>query len=90
MNLNIPYRFIHSKNRAGLGYSLAVNHFADMSHFELKRMRGYINSRKPNNAVPFGRADQRIRNLPDTVDWRLYGNYPGSFDEVGECGEDRK
>ena len=71
--LHEHYRYIHSKNRAGLGFSLAVNHLADLSHFEIKRLRGYTNSRQPNNAQPFTRQDRRLDVVPYSVDWRLYG-----------------
>lgn len=37
-------RYIHSKNRAKLGFSLAVNHLADKNTEELKAMRGYRSS----------------------------------------------
>ena len=46
---------------------------ADMNGIELKRMRGYVNSRTPNNAEAFGTADRKLRYMPQTVDWRLYG-----------------
>lgn len=34
-------RFVHSKNRAKLGYSLTINHLADKSSDEMKALRGY-------------------------------------------------
>lgn len=37
-------RFIHSKNRQQLGYSLGVNHLADKTNEELKALRGYRSS----------------------------------------------
>ncbi|KAK2886957.1 hypothetical protein QQF64_014125 [Cirrhinus molitorella] len=33
-------RFVHSRNRAGLTYSVGINHFADRSKAELARMTG--------------------------------------------------
>ena len=69
----IPFSFINSKNRQGLSYRLAVNHMADMNGIELKRMRGYVNSRTPNNAEAFSTTDRKLRYMPQTVDWRLYG-----------------
>merc|ERR1719376_1652739 len=35
-------RFIHSKNRKGLTYTLASNHMADMTNSEMKILRGRI------------------------------------------------
>ena len=66
-------RYINSKNRQGLSYRLAVNHMADMNGIELKRMRGYINSRKSNSAQSFGVNDRKLRYVPESFDWRLYG-----------------
>lgn len=37
-------RFIHSKNRARLGFSLAVNHLADKTEEERKAYRGFRSS----------------------------------------------
>lgn len=37
-------RFIHSKNRAKLGYSLGVNHLADKTKDELKALNGFRSS----------------------------------------------
>lgn len=34
-------RFIHSKNRAKLGFSLGVNHLSDKTDDEIKALRGY-------------------------------------------------
>lgn len=71
-------RFIHSKNRANLGYSLGVNHLADRTEDELKALRGFRSS-KPvggNGARPFPydlnkRAGQE--EIPDQFDWTLRG-----------------
>lgn len=35
-------RFVHSRNRAGLTYSVGINNFADWSKAELARMTGGI------------------------------------------------
>lgn len=37
-------RLIHSKNRANLGYTLAVNHLTDRTEEELKALRGFKSS----------------------------------------------
>lgn len=67
-------RFIHSKNRAGLGYSLGINHLADRSADELKALRGFKSSKIYNGGRPFPYdADKEAEHLPDQWDWRLYG-----------------
>merc|ERR1719245_864681 len=47
-------RFIHSKNRKGLTYTLASNHMADMTSSEMKILRGRIHdsSLKDNGGQP--------------------------------------
>ena len=37
-------RYIHSTNRAKLGFSVGVNHLADKTHDEIKALRGYRSS----------------------------------------------
>ncbi len=66
-------RFIHSKNRAGLGYTLQVNHLADLASSELKMMRGYRRTVKDNHALPFPESEHGAQDIPDQKDWRLYG-----------------
>lgn len=68
-------RLIHSKNRANLGFSLAVNHLADKTDDELKTLRGYKSSLKYNggNAFPYDKNSKLYADLPDQYDWRLYG-----------------
>uniref|UniRef100_A0A4D5S4Q0 Putative midgut cysteine proteinase n=1 Tax=Ixodes scapularis TaxID=6945 RepID=A0A4D5S4Q0_IXOSC len=65
-------RFIHSTNRANRGYTVKVNHLADRSSDELGYLRGRLQSRAPTNALPFPK-DRFSSDLPDYVDWRLYG-----------------
>jgi hypothetical protein len=47
------FRFIHSKNRAGLSYRLAVNHLADKSGEEMKLMRGFRYTAGDHGGLPF-------------------------------------
>lgn len=69
-------RFIHSKNRAGLGFSLAVNHLADRTEDELHVLRGFRSSKPPggNGGKPFPSDLLTSKDhLPDQWDWRILG-----------------
>lgn len=68
-------RFIHSKNRARLGYTLAVNHLADRTDLELKALRGRVHSGVYNGGRPFPYdvRDGAQAAMPAQFDWRLYG-----------------
>jgi len=68
-------RFIHSKNRQGLTYTLASNHLADQTFGEMRRLRGRIHD---PNLLYNGGMEQKysqgeVNDAPDTLDWRLYG-----------------
>ena len=65
--------FINSKNRAGLSYRLAINHLADLNDAEMKMMRGRKSSRGYNGGLPFNKTAHNVRDVPDQIDWRLYG-----------------
>ncbi|SPP76476.1 digestive cysteine proteinase 1 [Drosophila guanche] len=67
-------RYIHSKNRAKLPYTLAVNHLADKTEEELKARRGYKSSGGYNTGKPFPYDVSKHRDeIPDQYDWRLFG-----------------
>lgn len=71
-------RLIHSKNRAALGYSLAINHLADKTDDELAALRGFRPSGVKNNGgKPFpyitAAGSDDLAALPDQYDWRLFG-----------------
>lgn len=68
-------RFIHSKNRAQLGYTLAVNHLSDKTDDELSTLRGFRSSGVYNGGEPFPHelTESVLSDLPDEYDWRLYG-----------------
>jgi len=68
-------RYIHSKNRAKLGFSLAVNHLTDKTEDELKALRGFRSSGVYNGGKPFpyNTSSSEFDDLPDQYDWRLYG-----------------
>lgn len=64
-------RFINSKNRANLGYVLAVNHLADYYDEELKLLGGCKNvKRKQHARKTFHYINSSFNDLPDNVDWR--------------------
>lgn len=67
------FRFIHSKNRAGLTYQLAANHLADRSPEEIRYMRGKLRSSGYNGGSAFHYTKKDVENLPEQMDWRLYG-----------------
>lgn len=69
--------FIHSKNRARLPFTLAVNSLADRTMSELQSMRGGKRGKTPNGGLPFPSSLYRGVKVPETLDWRLYGMYEG-------------
>ncbi|KAG5323456.1 CFAD protein, partial [Pseudoatta argentina] len=67
-------RFIHSINRANLGYQLEVNHLVDRSDLELKALRGKQYTPGYNGGASFPHdIEEEITDIPDSIDWRLYG-----------------
>lgn len=80
-------RFIHSKNRESLGFSLAVNHLADRSEDEMRMMRGRQRSTGYNGALPFDRSQYDEKDVPDHIDWRLRGAVTPVKDQAvcGSC-----
>ncbi|XP_069479013.1 digestive cysteine proteinase 2-like [Ambystoma mexicanum] len=80
-------RYVHSKNRAGLPYKLALNHLADHTWEEMSLMRGRQPSREPNRGQPFPEEQYQGVILPDAIDWRLYGAVTPVKDQAvcGSC-----
>lgn len=68
-------RYIHSKNRQNLGFSLTVNRFADRTDDEMKALRGFRRTVEYNGGRPFPYKLNAsvLADLPDDYDWRLYG-----------------
>nr|XP_054772774.1 crustapain-like [Lytechinus pictus] len=80
-------RMIHSINRANLGYVLAINHLADQSHYELKRMKGRLRQTQPNNGFPYTGSDIPDDAIPDHIDWNVRGAVSPVKDQAvcGSC-----
>ncbi|XP_046739827.1 digestive cysteine proteinase 1 [Diprion similis] len=67
-------RYIHSKNRANLGYQLQVNHLADRTDLEMKALRGKQYTKvSDNGGLPFPYNVDEVQDIPQSMDWRLYG-----------------
>ncbi|CAB3361153.1 Hypothetical predicted protein [Cloeon dipterum] len=66
-------RYIHSTNRAGLPYKLAVNHMADKSELEMKAFRGRQYSEGYNGGSAFPYDTPEMHKVPDSMDWRIFG-----------------
>ncbi|KAG1704731.1 Counting factor associated protein D [Nymphon striatum] len=62
------FRFIHSTNRQGNGYTVAVNHMADLTKNELKRMRGKLPTVGYNGGEPYEDIVEEMY-MPKTLDW---------------------
>lgn len=67
-------RFIHSHNRAGKGFTVAVNHLADRTEEELKALRGFKSSNIYNGGKPFPYNPADFKDdVPESLDWRIAG-----------------
>lgn len=80
-------RYIHSKNRAGLNYSLALNSLSDRTMSELATMRGSKRGKTPNKGLPFPIQLYQGVTVPESLDWRLFGAVTPVKDQAicGSC-----
>jgi len=80
-------RYVHSKNRAGLSFSLALNSMSDRTMSELTVMRGRRRGKTPNRGLPFPVKSYEGVQVPDSLDWRLYGAVTPVKDQAvcGSC-----
>lgn len=72
-NVVYYFRYVHSKNRAGLPFSLALNSLSDRTMSELATMRGRRRGKTPNGGRPFPAESFEGVKVPESLDWRLYG-----------------
>ncbi|BFY99921.1 hypothetical protein BsWGS_02961 [Bradybaena similaris] len=80
-------RYIHSKNRSGLSYTLDVNHLADRTEKEMKKMRGYRYTHGDHGGQKFTLEAMKVQDVPDQWDWRLIGAVTPVKDQAicGSC-----
>nr|XP_015204062.1 PREDICTED: digestive cysteine proteinase 1-like [Lepisosteus oculatus] len=80
-------RYIHSMNRANLSYRLAQNHLADRTAGELAVLRGRAGRKTPNRGQPFPTEMYASVQVPESIDWRLYGAVTPVKDQAicGSC-----
>ena len=69
-----PSRFINSHNRKHVSFQVGVNHLADRSPEELAVLRGRTHTSVYNGGLPFNPDLSTLKDVPDSMDWRLYGN----------------
>ncbi|CAH1182111.1 unnamed protein product [Phyllotreta striolata] len=81
-------RFIEAHNRKGEGYTLGVNHLADLTNDELrvKAPRGRLASKGYNGGLPFPYDTENV-TVPSHIDWRLLGAVTPIKDQMvcGSC-----
>nr|XP_057902888.1 digestive cysteine proteinase 1 [Doryrhamphus excisus] len=80
-------RYVHSKNRAGLPFTLALNSLSDRTMAELAVMRGHKRGKTPNRGRPFPSMMYQGVKVPESLDWRLYGAVTPVKDQAicGSC-----
>lgn len=71
----ILVRYINSKTRENNGFTLSVNHLADLSNEELKSMYGYRKTPfyEFNGGKSFPYNKNNFTNTPSQIDWRISG-----------------
>lgn len=83
-------RYINSMNRRKLSFTLKVNHLADHSPSDLRKLRGRKTTvgmkGKSNNGKPFV-TKLTVNDVPTELNWRLYGAVTPVKDQAvcGSC-----
>ena len=64
-----------------------MNHLTDRTDRELKALRGYRHTPGYHGGLPFTYTEQDVKDIPDYVDWRLYGAVTPVKDQAvcGSC-----
>jgi len=86
-NFKHNLRFIHSTNRKGLTYKVQVNHLADQTQEELRKLRGRKKTDgKYNGGMEF-KSTVHPKEIPASMNWRLYGAVTPVKDQAvcGSC-----
>ncbi|XP_071477039.1 digestive cysteine proteinase 2-like [Diadema antillarum] len=80
-------RMIHSMNRANRGFTLAINHLADLAEDEFRKMRGRQRSSGSNHGIPFDGSRIKLEDVPDSIDWNILGAVSPVKDQAicGSC-----
>ena len=69
------FRYVHSMNRAGLTYTLKLNHLADLDAGELRVMRGRRPSSGYNGGRAFNSSLYSNMDVPTELNWWLHGQF---------------
>jgi len=75
--------FIEEHNRLNLGFSVAINKFADMTNTEFAQL--YNGYRMSDRKSMYTFKSSPLMDIADTVDWRTKGAVTGVKDQ-GQCG----
>jgi len=80
-------RFINAHNHMGKGYKVGVNHMADLTRDERKRLNGYRHAFGTEHKANLGtfEATMKADDLPDQVDWLPYTSRVLDQGACGSC-----
>lgn len=78
---NFHHRYINSKNRAALNFTLAPNELSDVTENEFEMYKGLLidpsggDEGLKKQEIPEARLTIPKTPLPDSLDWREYGRF---------------